>query len=414
VKRLLFAFVALLSVPSFVAAQLCVPPGVLGQDQYLVPTPPDSTAELQNAVNCAAGGSTVFLDRGPNGQDTYVLTKTIVLPGPVTITKAPAARGAITIQAGTNIDQDTTTTFCDPTQSNPGTRNVFCSSGKLNITIDELNFIPLSGQTVVKNPPDSSSGREVWAVMNGGSALHFQYNTVSNFTDGLFFEGSGSDIDFSNNGVNLADRNGPSLGQNAAFTTLPDSLGVVSGVTFSGNTVVCPGSSIYRPIAIVGGIVFDESSMVNGVEMKNNRVSQCDHGLFISATGSCTGSTCTNTVTGNSGLNNGNGLTVSRGGNPPSGVSCSGGPADLPASGISITKNTFNSNGYDGACIAPPMGSGPFIVTNNILNGNQNQCLENYSGSGPTGSSPGSNICRGPGNNGAPPYPPGKGVNPGH
>src|SRR5207244_3935520 len=110
----------------------------------------------------------------------------------------------------------------------------------------------------------------------------------------------------------------------------------------------------------------------------------------------------------------GNGLTISRGDNPNGPPSCSpSGPSPLPASGISVTKNTFNSNNYDGGCIAAPAGSGPFVVTNNIFNGNKNQCIENYSGSGPNGNSPGNNICRGPGNNGPPPSPPGKGVNPG-
>src|SRR4029077_11995978 len=105
--------------------------------------------------------------------------------------------------------------------------NVFCSNGKSGITIADLNFVPLSGATVVKNPPDSTSGREVWAVMNGGSNLIFRDNTISNFTDGLFVEldgKTGTSISFLNNGVNLADRapliGGMPSGGNAAFTVV--------------------------------------------------------------------------------------------------------------------------------------------------------------------------------------------------
>ena len=189
--------------------------------------------------------------------------------------------------------------------------------------------------------------------------------------------------------------------------------GAQSDIEFSGNTVVGPGSNIARSIAVVGGIVFDDQSTITAVTMNNNRVTQLDHGLFISGTGTCSGSACTNIVSGNRGDNNGNGLTVSRGPNPSTAASCSPGATNLAASGMSITKNTFNSNDYDGGCIAAPPGSGPFVVTNNIFNGNKNQCLENYSGSGPTGAMPGNNICRGSGNNAKPPSPPGKGVNPG-
>ena len=429
-KRLLFVFFALLSIPGFVAAQCTVVTGTqCVTDQHCTPTGSDSTTALQNAVDAAAvSNCTVFLDRGPMGQDTYVLSQTIVLPGTVTITKWPDAPGTITIQAGTNIDPDTTTTFCAHPPGNPGTRNVFCSSGKDFITIADLNFVPFSGVTVVKNPPDPSSGREVWAVKNGGSTLIFRDNTVSNFTDALFVEGGGSFLHFLNNGVNLADRYPLSCtcsnnvmcscGGNAAFTVAHGS-GAQSNVEFDGNTVVGPGASIARAFAVVGGIVYDDQSQVTSVEMKNNRVSQCDHGLFISAIGNCGTATCDNTVSGNTGSNNGNGLTISRGNNPSGGPSCSpAGPSPLPASGMSITKNTFNSNNYDGGCIASYTGvpgnpSPSLIMNNNIFNGNKNQCLENYSGVGPNGSSPGNNICRGPGNNGPPPAPPGKGVNPG-
>jgi hypothetical protein len=427
VKHLLIALPVILGVPGFVAA--C-------PDQHIDPTtPPNSTTALQNAVNLAAGGCSVFLDRGPNGQDTYVLTQTIVLPSNVTITKWPDAPGTITIQAGTNNDPASTTpaTFCDLT---PDTRNVFCSNGKSGIIIADLNFVPLSGVTVVKNPPDTNAGREVWAVKNGGSDLLFHDNTISNFTDGFFVEldgAVGSNVFFHNNGVNLADRfplcGTMPCGGNAAFTVVncgssgctpgPASL---TGIEFNGNTVVGPDSNIVRQFAVVGGLVFDDNSIVTKVEMKNNRVTQLDHGLFIAATGNCGTADCDNKVSGNRGDNNGNGLTVSRGPNPagPTAPSCSPGPSptDLQASGMSITKNTFNSNSFDGGCIAAYTGvagnpSTSLIMKSNIFNGNKNQCLENYSGVGPTGSSPGPNICRGPGNNGPPPAPPGKGVHPG-
>jgi hypothetical protein len=344
-----------------------------------------------------------------------VLTQTIVLPGNVTITKWPDAPGTITIQAGTNTNLDNTNDpFCSHPPLNPGTRTVFCSSGASNITIADLNFVPLSGLTVVKNPPDSSSGREVWAVKNGGSSLIFHDNTVSNFTDGLFVEGGGSDVHFLNNGVNLTDRyplcSGIVCGGNAAFT-VAHGTGTQSNIWFDGNTVVCPGSGIPRVFAVVGGLVYNDQSTINSIEMKSNRVTQCDHGLFVSAT--CD-STCTNTVSGNNGNGNGNALTISRG-NPTSGPSCSpAGPSPLLASGMSITKNTFNANGYDGACVAAYTGT-TMVMKDNIFNGNKNQCLENYSGVGPNGSLPVGNICRGPGNgnNGTPPAPPGKGVNPG-
>ena len=433
-KHLLFALFIILAVPGFVAA--C-------PDQHIDPTTaPNPTTALQNAVNVAApGGCSVFLDRGPNGQDTFVLTQTIVLPGTVTITKWPDAPGTITIQAGTNMDPVTTTPtiFCNPPLDNV---NVFCSNGKNGITIADLNFVPFSGVTVVKNPPDSSAGREVWAVKSGGLDLIFRDNTVSNFTDGLFVELDGmpgGNVSFLNNGVNLADRfplcsvpqppPAPPVvmpcGGNAALTVVncgstnctPTSTSMTN-IDFNGNTVVGPGSNIVRQFGIVGGLVFDDNSNVMDVEMKNNRVTQLDHGLFIAATGTCSPATspttCTNTLSGNRGDNNGNGLTVSRGGDPNLSQFCSPGPfptTDLLASGMSITKNTFNSNSYDGGCVAAY--SGPMIMKDNIFNGNKNQCLENYSGVGPTGALPGANICRGPGNTGKPPYPPGKGVHPG-
>ena len=418
-KRLLFVLVIILAVPAFVSA--C-------PDQVIDPTtPPNPTTALQAAVNLAAGGCNVFLNRGPNGQDTFVLTQTIVLPSNVTVTKWPDAPGTITIQAGTNNDPASTTptTFCDLT---PDNRDVFCSNGKSGITIADLNFVPLSGQTVVKNPPDTNAGREVWGVKNGGTELLFHDNTISNFTDGLFVEldgTTGSNVFFHNNGVNLADRfplcGTMPCGGNAAFTVVncgstgcTNASASLTGIEFNGNTVVGPDSSIVRTNAVVGGIVFDDNSSVMNVEMKNNRVTQLDHGLFIAATCSV-GSIC-NTVSGNRGDNNGNGLTVSR----SAAASCSPGPSptDLPASGMSITKNTFNSNNFDGGCIAAYTGtpgnpSPDMVMKSNIFNGNKNQCLENFSGVGPTGSMPGPNICRGPGNNGTPPAPPGKGVHPG-
>lgn len=386
-KRALILLLVL--VPSVALAQLTVSFGSASSSNCFTSCASTNVcngADFQAAVACAAG-KTLFLD---NTGGNFVLSSDgtsggtpvkIDLPSGISIMPAPATIGAVVIQAGTN----------NPSNSN---RNVFESSGVSDITIEGISFIPLSGDTNVVNPPTTASGRAVWKA-TGGSNLTFNNNIVTNFTDALFHQSNGlsSYIQFLNNSVTLSDRLS-TTGGNAAFTAqIQIATDGYNNLDLNGNTVSCPGAQIARSTAIVGLIasrLIDALTVpptidgtMTDVDMNNNRISQCSHGLVIYTSGPA------NNVVGNRSNANGNGLTV----------------GDL-SSDITIIKNVFNGNGYDGACVpnggACPGTGATVSMTGNVLNGNKFSCVQPLTPYSST------NVCRGPQNGGNPGAPPGQ------